>query len=334
MALNSKLSILVVGGAGYIGAHMCKTLAAKGHTPIVYDNLSGGHAHAVKWGPFEEGDIRDADRLDEVFAEHKIDAVIHFAAFIEVGEGEREPARFYNNNVHGTQVLLDAMMRAKVMRLVFSSTCATYGETQNMPLTEDEPQRPVSVYGKTKFFVEGILDGYAKAYGLQFAALRYFNASGADLEGEIGEEHDPETHLIPNAIKAAAGIGGQMKLFGTDYDTRDGTCVRDYIHVNDLAQAHLLALQKLSDDTPVLKLNVGTGQGVTVREILDAVAAVVGKPVPYDEHPRRPGDVAMLYADNSRISALGFEPKFSDIETIVGSAWRFHKRIWTAKGLI
>lgn len=334
MTKTAGLSILVAGGAGYIGSHMCKALAAAGHTPITYDNLSGGHKHAVKWGPFEQGDIRDGNRLDEVFAKYKIDAVIHFAAFIEVGEGEREPARFYDNNVHGAQVLLDAMLRADVKILVFSSTCATYGETQNMPLSETEPQRPVSVYGKTKYFVENILDGYAQAYGLKFAALRYFNASGADLEGEIGEEHDPETHLIPNAIKAAAGIGGQMKLFGTDYDTRDGTCVRDYIHVNDLAQAHLLALGALSEETPVLKLNVGTGQGVTVREILDAVANVVGKPVPYEEYPRRPGDVAMLYADNSRITGLGFKPRFSDIETIVGSAWRFHQRIWTEKGLL
>lgn len=332
--MDSNKTILVTGGAGYIGSHMCKALAAAGHTPIAYDNLSAGNAHAVKWGPLENGDIRDGAALDQVFSKYTIDAVIHFAAFIEVGEGEREPDRFYDNNVFGAKVLIDAMMRASVKDLVFSSTCATYGETQNMPLSEEEPQRPVSTYGKTKFMVEQILESYHNAYGLRFAALRYFNASGADLDGEIGEEHDPETHLIPNAIKAAAGIGGRMKLFGTDYDTRDGTCVRDYIHVNDLAHAHLLALQALSDDMPVLKLNVGTGQGVTVREILDAVAAVVGQPVPYDEYPRRPGDVAMLYADNRRIAALGFKPQFSDIVTIVSSAWSFHQRVWRDKGLL
>lgn len=327
--MNKNLPILVVGGAGYIGSHMCKLLRQNGFTPVVVDNLSSGHKHAVKWGPLEVADIRDSDALDAVLTKYNPQSVIHFAACIEVGEGEKEPARFYDNNVYGSMKLLEAMHKHGTRTIVFSSTCATYGETQNMPLSEDEPQIPASVYGRTKLATEGVLDGYAKAHGFKFAALRYFNASGADLEGEIGEEHDPETHLIPNALKAAAGIADGLKLFGSDYDTPDGTCVRDYIHVQDLAQAHLLALSALETKHTQLKINVGTGQGISVMQIIKAIEKVTGRAVPYALHERRPGDVAQLYSDVRRAETiLGFQAQFSDIETIISSAWKFHQKKW------
>lgn len=325
----AKNCILVAGGAGYIGSHTCKALADAGYLPITVDNLSAGHEHAVKWGPLEVADIRDADALDAIFQKYDVKAVIHFAANIEVGEGEVEPARFYDNNVGGTLSLVNAMRRNNVDKIVFSSTCATYGETQNMPLSEDEPQNPKSVYGKTKHIAEGILASYAKAYGLKYAALRYFNAAGADLDGEIGEQHDPETHLIPNALKAAAGLGKGLKIFGNDYDTPDGTCLRDYIHVLDLAQAHIKAVEALSSGHSEIQCNVGTGNGVSVLEVLNAIEKVTGRAVPYEIAGRRPGDVTRLYSDVTRSQEfLGLAPQYSDIETIVGSAWTFHSRVW------
>ncbi|MCP2669690.1 UDP-glucose 4-epimerase GalE [Maricaulaceae bacterium EIL42A08] len=322
-------TILVVGGAGYIGAHVCKALAARGDTPVVFDNLSAGHEHAVKWGPLVRGDIRSPDDLDKAFEAHAPDAVMHFAANIEVGEGQRFPLRFWENNVSGVVTLLGAMERAGMKPLVFSSTCAVYGEPEIVPITELESCKPVSVYGQTKRSVEQLLDNVALVDGVRYAALRYFNAAGASPDGEIGEEHDPETHLIPNALKAAAGIGGQMKLFGTDYGTRDGTCIRDYVHVMDLADAHLAALDKLLAGERKLIANLGTGHGASVLEVLQAVEKVTGLKPPYDVHPRRPGDAPILSADISYArEMLGFDPKRSDIEQIIEDAWRFHKVAW------
>ena len=319
------MSLLVTGGTGYIGSHTCKALAAEGYIPVTVDNLSAGHKHAVKWGPLEVADIRDGAALARIFSKYPIEAVIHFAANIEVGEGEVEPAKFYDNNVGGSLSLVNAMLKADVNKIVFSSTCATYGETQNMPLSEDEPQDPKSVYGKTKHIVEGILSSYAKAYGLKYAALRYFNAAGASPDGEIGEEHDPETHLIPNALKAAAGLGKGLKIFGNDYDTPDGTCLRDYIHVLDLAQGHIKALKALSSGHDEIQCNLGTGNGVSVLDVINAIEKVTGRKVPYEMAGRRPGDVTRLYSDVTRAqSLLGLDPQYSDIETIVSSAWTFH----------
>nr|WP_281719562.1 UDP-glucose 4-epimerase GalE [Nitrosomonas nitrosa] len=322
-------NILVIGGAGYIGSHVCKALAARGDTPIVVDNLTSGHAHAVRWGPLVQADIRDRVALETAFRQHRPEAVMHFAALIEVAEGERRPLEFWDNNVAGVVTLLHAMKAAGCMRLVFSSTCATYGEPQTLPLGESEPQTPVNVYGRTKLAVERLLADVSRADGLRYAALRYFNAAGASPEGEIGEEHDPETHLIPNALKAAAGLGGRMKLFGNDYDTPDGTCIRDYIHVMDLAAGHLAALDRLMTEEGGFACNLGTGHGCSVREILDAVERVTGRPVPHEVHPRRPGDAARLLADTTLAEALlGFRPQRSDPQTIIADAWRFHAPRW------
>lgn len=326
---GASMTVLVVGGAGYIGSHTCKVLAENGETPVVFDNLSSGGAHAVKWGPLVEGDIRDAAALDAAFDAHKPDAVMHFAGLIEVGEGERDPIGFWDNNVGGVVTLLGAMRRAGCEKLVFSSTCATYGEPTAIPITESEPQTPVSVYGRTKLAVEILLADVARAHGLRYAALRYFNAAGASPDGEIGEEHDPETHLIPNALKAAAGVGPAMKLFGDDYPTKDGTCVRDYIHVVDLGEAHLEAVRRTRVCEGGFQCNLGTGEGFSVREILETVAQVTGRPVPHEIHPRRPGDASMLTADVSAMHALlNFEPKRSTPEIIVRDAWNFFAPRW------
>jgi UDP-arabinose 4-epimerase len=321
--------VLIAGGAGYIGSHAAKMLAQSGRQPIVFDNLSSGHAHAVKWGPLVRGDIRDAEVLRAAIREHRPDAVMHFAARIEVGEGEREPRAFYDNNVAGALNMVKVMREEGVNALVFSSTCAIYGDPERLPLTEDLPKRPVSVYGRTKLMVEQMLEDMARADGLRYAALRYFNAAGADPDAEIGEEHDPETHLIPNALKAAVGLGGPMKLFGTDYPTRDGSCERDYIHVTDLAEAHVLAADRLVAGGECMQLNLGTGEGRTVLEVLETVARATGRKVPYDVSPRRPGDAIVLYSDPTRSrNVLGWKPSRSDIDTIVGTAWAFHRKVW------
>ena len=327
--LNDE-SFIIVGGAGYIGAHVCKMISENGGKPIVFDNFSGGHEHAVKWGPFVKVDCRNRDALDAAFAQHPTArTVIHLASSIEVGIGEKDPEGFYHNNVLGALNLLDAMRAADCDRFIFSSTCATYGEAKIMPLTEDIVQNPVSVYGKTKLAIEHMIQSYHKAYGLNYVTLRYFNASGADASGEIGEEHDPETHLIPNAMKAAAGRGKPMKLFGTDYDTPDGTCVRDYIHVNDIALAHIKALETFESGLKQAEVNIGTGEGVSVLQILETIKDVTGLAVPYDEAPRRAGDLTRLYADARHAKdILGFEPQYSDIENIIETAWNFHKRVW------
>lgn len=322
--------IIVVGGAGYIGAHVCKTIREHGGNPITFDNFSSGHKHAVKWGPYVDVDVRDKAALSAAFADHATaTCVVHLASSIEVGIGEKHPAEFYANNVLGALNLLDAMREVDVDTLIFSSTCATYGETENMPLTEDEPQLPVSVYGKTKLAIEHMIQSYHKAYGLKYVTLRYFNASGADADGEIGEEHDPETHLIPNALKSAAGIGKPMKLFGTDYDTPDGSCVRDYIHVNDIALAHIDALREFENGLMTAEVNIGTGNGISNLEILQTIERITGLPLPYEAAPRREGDLTRLYADASKAkSVLGFTPRHSDIDNIIRTAWAFHKDKW------
>lgn len=322
-------TVLIAGGAGYIGSHAAKSLRAAGHNPVVFDNLSTGHEHAVKWGPLVRGDIRDPHAVRSALREHRPDLVMHFAARIEVGEGERAPAEFYDNNVAGSLNLIRVMLEEGVRSLVFSSTCAIYGDPERLPLTEDMPKRPVSVYGRTKLMVEQMLEDIARAEDFRFAALRYFNASGADPEGEIGEEHEPETHLIPNALKAAVGLGGAMRLFGNDYPTPDGTNVRDFVHVSDLADAHSLAADHLVEGGGNLQLNLGVGKGVTVLEVLRAVERATGRPVPFEIAPRRAGDAVSLYADTARVSStLAWRPHRSDLDTIVSSAWRFHRKSW------
>jgi UDP-arabinose 4-epimerase len=274
------------------------------------------------------GDIGDAEALRAAIRQYRPDAVMHFAARIEVGEGEREPVDFYQNNVASTLNLVRTMLEEGVTNLVFSSTCAIYGDPEQLPLTEDLPKRPVSVYGRTKLIVEQMLEDISRAKGLNFAALRYFNAAGADMDGEIGEEHDPETHLIPNAIKAAVGRSGPMKLFGLDYPTKDGSCVRDYIHVDDLARAHILAADRLTETRGNLQLNLGTGDGYTVLDVLQAVARATGREVPYDVSPRRAGDAIALTADPARVRAvLDWVPQHG-LDEIVWSAWNFHRRVW------
>lgn len=321
--------ILVTGGAGYIGSHACKALAQVGYTPVSFDNLVYGHPEAVKWGPLIVGDIADRTALDAVFAEHKPVAVMHFAAYAYVGESVTNPAKYYLNNVGGALSLLEAMRAAECRVIVFSSTCATYGEPKTMPIREDHLQLPVNPYGRTKLMIEQAMTDYGRAYGLRSAALRYFNACGADPDGEIGERHDPETHLIPRALMAAAGQIERLDLFGEDYDTPDGTCVRDYVHVTDLARAHVLAIKHLLDGGESLRLNLGTGRGTSVRKIIKAVEQVSGRAVPVKVSPRREGDPPTLYADPAEAErVLGFRTLFNDIAETMETAWRFHMQGW------
>ena len=320
-------TVLVTGGAGYVGAHGCRALAAAGYSPIVYDNLVYGHEAAVRWGPLERGDTADRARLDEVFARHRPVAVMHFAAFTSVGESVADPGRYYRNNVGGTLALLEAMAAHDVRRFVFSSTAAVYGLPQAVPIPEDAPAVPINPYGQSKHMVERMLLDFEAAHGITSAMMRYFNAAGASPDGEIGEDHDPETHLIPLALDAAAGKGPELTVFGTDYPTSDGTCIRDYIHVGDLADAHVRALDYLAGGGKTRAFNLGTGSGVSVREILDAIERVTGKAVPHQVGPRRPGDPPELVADPSRARAeLGWEPALSDIDTIIATAWAWHQR--------
>jgi len=320
------LSVLIVGGAGYIGSQTAKAVAAAGLEPIVFDNLVYGHEWAVKWGPLVRGDLADRPLLVDVMKRHRVDAVIHFAAYAYVGESVTNPRKYFGNNVTGSLNLLDAMLDAGVRDVVFSSTCATYGEPQRVPIAEDHPQNPVNPYGETKLAVEKMLHWYAQAYGIRYAALRYFNAAGADPDGEVGETHAPETHLIPLAIEAALGTG-ELAIFGTDYPTPDGTAIRDYIHVADLADAHLCALAKLRDGTPALRLNLGTGQGQSVRAVIAAVSRVTGQSVRTREVGRRAGDPPALVADARQAgAALGWKPRYPELDTIVEHAvrWRTH----------
>lgn len=315
--------ILVTGGAGYIGSHAAKALANAGFTPIVFDNLSRGHREAVKWGPLIQGDLHDAVALDAAFRQYRPEAVMHFAAFAYVGESVSNPFLYYHNNVSGTLSLLQAMKRACCERLVFSSTCATYGIPSVLPITEETPQSPVNPYGASKLMVERILAEADTAYGLKSISLRYFNAAGGDPDGEIGEEHDPETHLIPLALKVAKGTGC-LQVFGDDYDTRDGSCIRDYIHVCDLADAHVLALRWLLEGKPSRVFNLGNGQGFSVFDVIGAVRKVTGRDVPFKVVARRPGDPPILIASARRAYLdLGWQPLFSSIETQIEHAWCF-----------
>jgi UDP-arabinose 4-epimerase len=320
-------SILVTGGAGYIGSHACKALARAGYVPVVYDNLSRGHREAVRWGPLVEGDIGDRAQLRRAFAEYRVTAVMHFAAYAYVGESVADPALYYRNNLTGTLALLDAMREAEVREIVFSSTCATYGTPDTLPLRETAPQNPVNPYGETKLAMERALHWYGRAYGLRAVSLRYFNAAGADPDGELGEDHDPETHLVPLVLRAALGQGPAVEIFGTDYPTPDGTAIRDYIHVDDLAAAHLRALERLRAGGGSIALNLGTGLGHSVREVLAAAEAVSGRKVPAHAAPRRPGDPPALVADPSLAAeVLGWRANCSGIEEIVGSAFAWHAR--------
>jgi UDP-arabinose 4-epimerase len=317
------LNILVTGGAGYVGSHACKALAASGLTPIAYDNLRTGHDWAVKWGPLTKGDILDRDRLDEVFRLHQPSAVLHFAALAYVGESVDHPSRYYRNNVSGTLNLLDAMRRHGVKQMVFSSTCATYGIPEAVPISEDDPQKPINPYGSSKLMVERVLADYSAAYGLRSISLRYFNAAGADPECQIGEDHDPETHLIPLALTAADG-GDSLTIYGTDYDTPDGTCIRDFIHVTDLAEAHVLALRALQDQCKRRSYNLGTGKGHSIREVIETAESVTGRRVRVKEGRRRAGDPPRLVADASRAQKeLGWRTRYSDLGQIISTAWNW-----------
>jgi len=319
------MKILVAGGAGYIGSHTAKALARAGHEPVVVDNFCHGHRWAVRWGALEEIDLADSAGLRHVFEKHSIGAVIHFAALIAVGESVEEPAKYFRNNVVNTMNLLDAMREAGVGRIVFSSTAAVYGDPQTPLLSEDHPKQPVNPYGESKLMVERLLHWYGNAYGLAWTALRYFNAAGADAEGEIGEWHHPESHLIPLAIAAAHGDRAELQVFGTDYPTPDGTAVRDYIHVTDLAAAHVKALDRLERGGSSLALNLGTGQGHSVREVIAAVEQAGGRKVPHRLCPRRAGDAPVLVADASRAyRELDWTPRCSELPGVVRSAWDWY----------
>jgi len=322
------MNILVTGGAGYIGSHACKALAKAGYMPIAYDNLVYGHRWAVKWGPLEEGDVADRSRLNEVIAKYQPAAVMHFAAYAYVGESVEEPGKYYRNNVAGTLSLLEAMRDHGIDKLIFSSTCATYGIPEQVPITEDHPQRPINPYGTSKLMIEQILRDFDHAHGLRSISLRYFNAAGADPDGEIGESHDPETHLIPLVLDAAAGKRPAITIFGDDYDTLDGTCIRDYIHVSDLAEAHLLALKALEQGAQSTAYNLGNGQGFSVQEVIAATEFVTGKSVPTVIGKRRAGDPASLVGDATKIrSALNWRPRYSELQGMVSTAWNWHGRI-------
>lgn len=322
---EEKRSVLVTGGAGYVGSHVCKALRQAGVTPVTLDNLSTGHAWAVKWGPLEIGDVRDQRFVEEVMTRHGIGAVLHFAAASLVGESAQRPYEYYDNNVGGALALVAAMQSRGVARIVFSSTCAVYGLPDRLPIEESEPTRPINVYGRTKLAVEHFLSDMAAAGAVRVVMLRYFNAAGADADGEIGEAHDPETHLVPLAIRAALAPQHAVSVFGSDYPTADGTCERDYIHVEDLASAHLRALSFLEGSGGAHAFNLGSGQPVSVRQVLDAVERVLGRKPATSEAPRRAGDPPRLFAAPGRAAQdLGWTATNSGIDAIVQSAARWH----------
>ncbi len=318
--------ILICGGAGYIGSHVNKRLNQAGYETVVFDSLIYGHRESVKWGEFVEGDLGDPSVLDGVFRKYPIEAVLHFAAFAYVGESVCEPEKYYYNNVVNTLNLLQAMRKHGCDRIIFSSTCATYGEPEHIAITEDMEQRPINPYGMTKLTVERIFRDYEKAYDLKFVALRYFNAAGADPDGEIGESHTPETHIIPLILDAAGGVRENITVFGTDYDTKDGSCVRDYIHVSDLAEAHLLALEYLNRGGKSDFFNLGNEKGTSVLELVDSARRVTGRDFKVVLSDRRPGDPAILLGSSVKAKkVLGWNPKFDDIDTIIRHAWNWHE---------
>lgn len=318
-------NILVIGGAGYIGSHMVRMLAKQGYNPVVFDNLSKGHREAVANYPFELGDLGDKARLTEVFKKYGIEAVMHFAAFAEVGESVKEPSKYYHNNVAKVLDLLDALVENDIKYFVFSSTAATFGEPVRPKIDESHPQNPINPYGNTKLMVEKILADFDTAYGLKATALRYFNASGADDSGEIGESHNPETHLIPIVLQAAAGKRASIKMFGTDYPTPDGTCVRDYVHVNDLARAHILALEKMFKDNVSERFNLGSGNGFSVAEIVKEAKRITGIDFTVEKAPRRDGDPAVLVADSAKAERiLGWKPQYN-LTRIIETSWNWEQ---------
>ena len=320
------MRLFVTGGAGYVGSHCVRRLLAAGHHVTVYDNLSFGHRAALApSATFVEGDLGDAEKLNDILTTGRFDGVLHFAAFLNVGESVSKPLMYWRNNVANTTNLLEAMERADIRRLVFSSTCAVYGEPEQLPLTEDMPRRPINPYGATKLAVELMLNDCAAAWGLGATALRYFNASGAAADGTIGEDHHPETHLIPVVLQVALGQRPNIAIFGTDYPTADGTCVRDYIHVDDLAEAHLKAIQSIEPGR-FAAYNVGTGLGQSVRQVIEACRRVTGHAIPVIEQPRRPGDPPALFANPARIKKhLEWEARYVELLDVVGSAWRWHQ---------
>jgi UDP-glucose 4-epimerase len=319
------MRVLVTGGAGYIGSQTAKALASSGHEVVVLDNLATGHLEAVKWGPFIEGDLGDKELLARIFKEQRIEAVLHFAASLLVGESVKDPQKYFWNNVVNTLLLLDVMKACGVKHIVFSSSAAVYGSPEKLPIPEDHPMRPVNPYGDSKLCMERAIRWYCVAYGLRGVALRYFNAAGADLKGELGEEHDPESHLIPLVVKAALGQRPEVEIFGTDYPTPDGTAIRDYIHVVDLADAHVRALEYLVAGGESTELNLGTGEGHSVREVVTGVGKLCDGRVPAKDVPRRAGDPAVLVADPARArQVLDWHPQYSDLDTIIQSAWKWH----------
>lgn len=317
--------ILVTGGAGYIGSHTVRELRDRGMDCVVYDNLVTGHIEAVGDAPFVKGDIFDKELLLKTFAEYNVDSVVHFAAYSQVGESMAHPAKYYRNNVAGTLSLLDAMLEGGVKYLVFSSSAATYGESGEGLITEDSPQRPTSVYGQTKLMMEQFMADFDRAYGMRYVALRYFNAAGAHKSGEIGEAHDPESHLIPVILQAALGVRDHIGIYGDDYPTRDGTCIRDYIHITDLADAHIRALEYLKNGGKSTHYNLGNGNGFSVKEVIETARRVTGRAIPARVEGRRPGDPATLVASSEKIKReLGWDPKYDSLEEIVASAWKWH----------
>jgi UDP-glucose-4-epimerase GalE len=320
-------TVLVTGGAGYIGSHTAKELSRAGYRVVVYDNLSRGHRWAVRWGAFEEGDLLDQERLRSVLVKHEVQAVLHFAALIAVGESMQTPEIYFRNNVGGSLSLLNAMRSASVSRLVFSSTAAVYGTPEIVPIDESNPKAPASPYGDSKLMVEKILEWEGVCHGLKWVALRYFNAAGCDAEGETGEAHYPETHLIPAILEAAQGLRPACPIFGSDYPTPDGTCIRDYIHVTDLADAHVRALRYLENGGSSVAMNLGTGDGYSVNQILAAAEAATGRPIPIERQPRRPGDPPRLVAAPRRtMETLAWKPMHSSIENILKTAWAWQQR--------
>lgn len=319
-------SVIVTGGAGYIGSHACKALRAAGYEPVTFDNLSTGWEDAVKFGPFEKGDLLDRARLDEVFAKYNPVAVMHFAAFSQVGESMKDPGKYWRNNVIGSLTLIEAAVAAGCMNFVFSSTCATYGDQDNVVLDEESVQLPINSYGASKRAIEDILENFEQGFGLNSVIFRYFNVAGGDPDAEVGEFHQPETHLIPLMLDAIAGKRDALTIFGTDYDTPDGTCIRDYVHVCDLVDAHVLGLKWLEEGKGSRVFNLGTGKGFSVREVIDHSRAVTNMDVPYVEGDRRPGDCTKLVSGSERaIQELGWSPDRSNLSEMIGDAWKWHQ---------
>lgn len=322
----SDTTVLVTGGAGYVGSHACKALSRYGYQPVVFDSLEAGHAGAVKWGPLETGTLLDRARLTRVVRRYRPAAVMHFAAYAYVQQSVHDPGAYYHNNVAGTINLLDVVRENEIGAMIFSSTCAIYGIPESMPIREDSTRNPINPYGRSKLMVECILADYAQAYGLSACSLRYFNAAGADPDGEIGELHEPEPHLIPNVLRSAAGRGAKLKVFGDDYPTRDGTCIRDFIHVTDLADAHCRALRYIADNPGCHAFNLGSEQGYSILEVIKMAESETGLPVPYTVEGRRPGDPPILVADSTRArEELGWERRHSGLGEILRTAWQWQR---------